>query len=152
MRLTLELESSTRAQLAHQAHSIVGEDAHRIFREEIVPAVHAREPEVMLTHDRTYGLVFRVEEKLDRPFAFLGEEAAAQSAAADGTLRATARIALAFAVGATLFAVGVALSLSRSIAGRSRASARGRPASPAATSPRASRSGAPTSSPRSGRR
>jgi signal transduction histidine kinase len=158
MRLTLELESSIRAQFAHQAHFIVGEDAHlagyrdarkrsvdllaqlrarvdepeairwvgeiaadaeeldRIFREEIAPAVLARAPGVMLTHDRTYALVFRLEEQLDRLFAFLGEAAAAQSAATNDVLRTTTRLAIAFAVGATLFAIGVAVSLSRAVA------------------------------------
>jgi signal transduction histidine kinase len=92
------------------------EELGRIFREEIEPAVRAGASGVMLTHERTYGLVFRVEEKLDRLFAFLGEEAAAQSARTNAVLRATARLAVLFAVGATLFAAGIAVSLSRSVA------------------------------------
>jgi signal transduction histidine kinase len=105
-----------------EAIALVGEIAaharelDRVFREEIEPAVRARAAEVMLTHDRTYGLVFLVEEKLDRLFAFLGEAAAAQSAGTNAVLRTTARLALLFAVGATIFAAAVAFSLSRSIA------------------------------------
>jgi signal transduction histidine kinase len=87
----------------------------RIFREEIEPAVRAR-AEAVPTQDRTYALVFRLEERLDRLFAFLGEEAAAQSAATNDALRTTARLAILFAVGATLFAAAVAVFLSRSVA------------------------------------
>jgi signal transduction histidine kinase len=105
-----------------EAIALVGEIAahakelDRIFREEIEPAVRARASGVMLRHDRTYGLVFLVEEKLDRLFALLGEEAAAQSAGTNAVLRTTARLALVFAIGATVFAAAVAFSLSRSVA------------------------------------
>jgi signal transduction histidine kinase len=157
MRLALELGSSIRAQFAHQAHFVIGEDAHlagylearkrsldllgqlatsvdepeaiawvreisieaeqldRIFREQIVPAVHAREQGVMLAHDRTYARLFELEDRTERLFAFLGDTAAAQSAATNAVLRDTARGAIAFAVAATLLAVGVAISLARSV-------------------------------------
>jgi signal transduction histidine kinase len=92
------------------------DELERIFREEVVPAVLARAPGVMVTHDRTYTVVFRLEERLDRLFAFLGREASAQSGATNEMLGTTARLAVLFAVGATLFAAGVAYSVSRSVA------------------------------------
>jgi signal transduction histidine kinase len=88
----------------------------RLFRDELEPGILARDPDVLLAHERTYPLVFRLEEQLDGLFAFLRTETARQTAAADETLRTTTGAAILFAIGATLFAVAVAASLSRSIA------------------------------------
>jgi two-component system, NtrC family, sensor kinase len=92
------------------------EEFDRNFQEKIVPAVLNRELGVMLTHDKTYALVNKIEHDLDAILALLHDEVADQHAEVTKQGRRTLLFAIVFLVGTPLFALGLAAYLSRSIA------------------------------------